>query len=249
MRRVLIACPAYNGQVDRLTVNTIDAARDEGRERGWDVRSLYISGSADIADIRNQVIGIALKAQADDLLMIDADVSASGPGTFAHIMAHDVDFVAGLYRMRTDAKVVYPVRWPDERVLIETPNGPLLEAIGVPAGFLRITGNALRKMSEGDDVKWVQDDEKCKGVRYPFISDWTWHKHGDTWKRLSEDYTLSERWREVGGTVWVDPALKLNHTGPKVFPGDFMAQLGNDFFAERGPVEAALARASLYETK
>jgi hypothetical protein len=229
VRRVLIACPAYNGQVCRNTAHTIDAAKDEGRERGWDVKSLYVNGSADIADIRNQIIGIALKANVDDLLMIDADVSASGPGTFAHLMAHEVDFVAGLYRERTDDRVNYPVRWPDEHNIIETPTGPLVEAIGVPAGFLRVTGKALKKMTEGPDVRWVQDELKCKGVQYPFLFDWTWQQdETGHWKRMSEDYTFSRLWREAGGQIWVDPALKLNHTGPKVFYGDLMAQISQN---------------------
>lgn len=240
-RRVLIATLAYCGQVNALTTQSVDQAKDEGRANDWEVRWVALNGSADIADMRNQVLGLFLNTPCDDLLFVDADVSWS-PGTFAHIMSHDVDVVAGLYRERTDARVKYP--WLQQGSMMENPvtGLPLLEAEAVPAGFLRLRRDGVEELSAQSDTHWVQDNAKLKGIRYPFLFDWTW----DGNRRLSEDYTYCHRWRSIGGKVWVDPALKLDHTGQKVFVGDFMAHLQIEAMAQvssLGPRD--MARAAL----
>lgn len=37
---------------------------------------------------------------------------------------------------------------------------------------------------------------------------------------LSEDYTFSERWRQIGGRIFMDPTIKINHIGQFPFEGD-----------------------------
>jgi hypothetical protein len=41
----------------------------------------------------------------------------------------------------------------------------------------------------------------------------------------SEDYNFCRRWREIGGTCWVDPDQTLHHIGTKVFSGNLMRWL------------------------
>ena len=240
-RRVLIATLAYSGQITSLTAQSVDQAKEEGRDNGWEVRWMILNGTADIADMRNQALGLFLNTPCDDLLFVDADVSWS-PGTFAHIMRHDVDVVAGLYRERTDGRVKYP--WLQQGSMIENPVSglPLLEAEAVPAGFLRLKRDGVEKLAGQYDTRWIQDDAKLKGICYPFLFDWTWNGN----RRLSEDYTYCHRWRAIGGQVWVDPALKLDHIGQKVFVGDFMGHLHNEAMAQVSSLDPkAMAEAAL----
>jgi hypothetical protein len=44
---------------------------------------------------------------------------------------------------------------------------------------------------------------------------------------LSEDYALVQKWRELGGRVWVDPTIKLSHTGIRTWKGDYGSWLAN----------------------
>lgn len=249
MRKILIATIAGGGMMTVQTSQSIDQAKDEGRANGWEVRSIQVPGTADIANMRNQVIGIFLNTTCDDLLLVDADV-AWGAGTFAHIMTHKVDFVAGLYRERTDARVAYPVRWPEKRRhWVDPLTGlPLLEADRVPAGFLRLSRSCVEKMGAGGDVRWMENTESLPGTSYPFLFDWTWRQKKDgEWNRESEDFTFCRRWREIGGTVWVDPALKLNHVGQKVFGGDYMAFLQLEAMSKLPPISnsVGMAKAAL----
>lgn len=248
-RKILIAVPAYCGQVNTPTVMAIDGSKEEGRRRGWEVRSKLYWGTADLADTRNQIIGEFRHTDCDDLLMVDGDVSW-GPGNFDYIMSHHVDFVAGLYRERTDYRVHYPAEWPAERRgHIDPVTGrALIAAISVPAGFLRVTRNCIEMMAHRDNVHWVQDPNKINGIRYPFLFDWAWVKEGEQLRRKSEDFSFCCHWRDVGGTVWVDPALKLHHTGPKTYEGDFAAFLQSDVInspaTSRDAARSALALVS-----
>jgi hypothetical protein len=37
---------------------------------------------------------------------------------------------------------------------------------------------------------------------------------------LSEDYTFSRRWQDIGGEIWLDPSISLNHYGSFNFQGN-----------------------------
>jgi len=43
---------------------------------------------------------------------------------------------------------------------------------------------------------------------------------------LSEDYTFCRRWQDMGGDIWLDPSISLNHYGSFCFQGN-PAQLIN----------------------
>ena len=40
-------------------------------------------------------------------------------------------------------------------------------------------------------------------------------------KWTTEDYAFCDRWREIGGQLWVYPDIEFTHTGNKSFTGNF----------------------------
>ena len=52
------------------------------------------------------------------------------------------------------------------------------------------------------------------GIVWRLFDDLPWHM-GD-W---GEDFAFCKRWTDIGGKVWVDPALELTHIGPHSFAG------------------------------
>lgn len=245
-RQILIGTPAHGGHITVQTATSVAQARDECQSRGWEVRFLPLVGSADVADMRNQLVGLFLNTTCTDLVFVDADISW-GPGNFARLLEHDVDVVAGLYRERTDDRVAYPGVPSEPRTVVWGTRGPLVKADVVPAGFLRVTRNCLEVMARAPGVRRVSDGAKLAGLPYPFLFDWTWT--GDDvkgWRRLSEDFTFCHRWREAGGEVWIDPAIKLDHVGQKVFRGDLMGFIQSSVLAGAPMSDpASAARAAL----
>jgi len=38
---------------------------------------------------------------------------------------------------------------------------------------------------------------------------------------ISEDYTMCNKWKDMGEKVYMDPSITINHLGPKKFIGNF----------------------------
>jgi hypothetical protein len=45
-----------------------------------------------------------------------------------------------------------------------------------------------------------------------------------TRRYLSEDYTFCRRWQELGGSIWLDPSINLDHQGTHLFRGNISNQ-------------------------
>ena len=45
---------------------------------------------------------------------------------------------------------------------------------------------------------------------------------------LSEDYTFCRRWQDMGGEIWLDPRVALNHSGHYTFRGNVRKIIGGD---------------------
>lgn len=54
---------------------------------------------------------------------------------------------------------------------------------------------------------------------------------------LSEDYTFCRRWQDIGGDIWLDPSISLNHYGHFCFQGNPNAIINWDTPAQTPPVK------------
>jgi len=51
---------------------------------------------------------------------------------------------------------------------------------------------------------------------------------------LSEDYTFCRRWQDMGGEIWLDPRVALNHSGHYTFRGNVRKIIGGDNMSNVG---------------
>lgn len=216
-RHITLAVPAYAGTVHLSTLRSLlhDVVQLVGR--GDKFTLIDECGSGIIQDSRAEICARFLESDSTDLVLLDHDIGWEAGGLL-RLLDHDVDFVAGSYPFRRDP-IVFPIRWIKEREeLWADPKTGLIEVAGVPAGFLRVTRNALLKMTEAHpDLAY-----ECHRLDYkPVIGLFEPYRIGKT--KLSEDYSFCQRWRDLGGKVWVDPQIAMTHIGNKPFSG----QLGN----------------------
>jgi hypothetical protein len=220
MPDVFIAMPAHSGQVMVPTACAIAGAYTEAHQLGWQMPELHIlAGYADLIHARNKLIYLFLKSECTHLLMVDADLSWM-PGAFERIVSHPVDFVGGIYRRKTDEVEQYPVLFTSPRQMHSSV--PLLEVQAIPIGFARLTRSCVEQLVETVGDKKLHDDD---AQELPWLIDFE-YRDG---LRLEEGFSLCRRWREMGGQVWLDPMIKLGHTGLKTFPGDLMARIQADY--------------------
>jgi hypothetical protein len=65
-----------------------------------------------------------------------------------------------------------------------------------------------------------RDDHKQKLKENLYSLFDTSHDQENNNNYLSEDYTFCKRWRDMGGKVWLDKSIRLDHIGRKMFKGD-----------------------------
>jgi hypothetical protein len=214
MRRVIyMALPAYHGTIRVETSAGIVNAAIDCAAKGWDLRYRLSIGDCILPRVRNRFIADALADPAvTDLFFIDHDI-AWEDGAIIRMLEHPVDFVAGVYPKREDP-ITYPVRYLKDQPTMTDPATGLVEVEGVPGGFMRIRTSALRRMVE--HYAHLEYEEEALASK----NAWALFDYDLNGKRYwGEDFVFCNRWREMGGKIWVDPLLSFHHIGPKPFRG------------------------------
>jgi hypothetical protein len=166
-------------------------------------------GNTDIADARAGIVAKFLKGSGTDLVFIDHDVLWE-EGALLKLIDYPVDFVAGAYPRRADP-IEYSVRYLEKKELWADPETGLIEVAGVAAGFMRCTRSMLERMARDyAALTYVRQGQAIVGLFDLYRLDT---------KKFSEDYSFCQRWRDIGGKVWLDPNIRMGHVGSKVFTG------------------------------
>lgn len=190
----------------------------EAAGAGFSITEFHWVGDSLISHARNVCVARFLESDCTDLFFLDSDV-ACGPGAISRMMKHPVDLVAGVYRVKSET-VRYPVEWLDRPELWADPETGLLEARDVPFGFVRLTRKAIEQMVEEHRDDWFlaagDDSLKC----WPLFN--TEVREHRFW---GEDFYFCRKWRELGGRVWVDPEIPLQHIAQDGTP--YIGHLGN----------------------
>lgn len=185
----------------------------------WD----YIARPADFhieRAINNTLTELMERDDFTDVLLIDSDESWK-PEDVVRLLMHPQEIVAGSYRMKNNGdEYVGSLKWVDDcPVGIMLPDGSaLLEAERVAAGFLRIKLSALRKWAAAYP-ELVSDEPDGKKVQ--FFSRMVAKDHEGNNVVHCQDMAFSRRWREIGGQLWIDPMLQVDHWWTTCYPGNF----------------------------
>jgi hypothetical protein len=214
----MIAIPAYTGQIHLGTMRSLMTDLLALKDRGDSFEVHDECGNALIADARAQIVAQFLATDNDILVFIDSDVSWER-GALLKLVDHPVDMVAGIYPQRRDP-INYCVKWIDKPEL-QAVDG-LLEVLGVPAGFMKLSRAQLEKMVE----QYPDTEFYCENApehrSWALFADYRIGKH-----KMGEDYSFCKRWTDMGGKVWIDPEIKMGHCGFKTFMGHLGDHLRN----------------------
>lgn len=184
--------------------------------------------------------------EATHLMFIDADINFDCLDIM-HMIQHDKDIVVGAYPKKdlywkqiikaaneegvTDEEMIkrfganYALnfRWTereDGTRSVRESDG-LIELKDAATGFMLIKRSVFEKMINAyPDLYFKNDlnlDKEFEKWTYLFFD--VMHEQ-DTKRYLSEDYAFCRRWQALGGQVWLDPLVKLDHVGHFTFQGD-----------------------------
>lgn len=200
---VYIGIPVIDGKPYAALVDSLLAEQVLGYGKGVHFLVDWEIGCSLIGHARNKLVKRFLDTkEADCIVFVDADISWSG-GQLAKLAQRPEDVIGGTYRAKSETEKFH-VREPVEKV------GSLYRVGGLPGGFIKISRPAFESIKAdfySDGAGTVLEDYFPTGLRDGVF--------------YGEDYGFCRLWREAGGSVWLDPSIRLrHHDGGRHFTGD-----------------------------
>jgi hypothetical protein len=116
----------------------------------------------------------------------------------------------------------YNVNYINNTIHIEN---NITEVRHLATGFMMIKRDVIEKMSAAfpstkytDDVNFLTKEENK--YAYALFDCGVLYDH-----YMSEDWMFCERWKKMGGNIFIDVSISLNHTGSETYRGCYMASL------------------------
>lgn len=209
MRTVLVAAPSYDGKVNVWHATALAETSKIGLANGINVLAIYMSYDALVQRARNDIFKMAHDSNIDDLVFIDCDVDWA-PADFFKLLEHDVAIVSAPIIKKSDMELSYSMKLLGDYVVGD--NG-LVEVDGNATGMMRIRSDAIKQIWEASEE--YQEPHKPEPSRMVFDVRIV---NGQLW---SEDITFCEKWRDLGGKIYIDPTINCGHSGEKRWVGDF----------------------------
>lgn len=214
---LLVATPmAGGGLCDMAFASGLDALRAECLRRGLRLSTVFLRGESDVQQARNRCFAEFLAGDHSHMLFIDADIGFS-PDAVLRLLAHNQPLVGATYAKKTLGPVQFAVSLLPRAERTDT---GLVEVNGLPGGFLMIRRDCAERMAGAyRDLAFEPKDGKD--------SEQGWRRHlfnvfgaelADR-TRWSEDIAFCRRWAAIGGQVWLDPYILLEHWGMACFSG------------------------------
>ena len=220
-RKILVGTLTYDGRLPVEWVDCLLRSTTLCIQNNIELYPIMLKGEHFIEKGRNDIFDLAIKNDFDDLIYIDSDILWN-PEDLIKLLEHDVDCVSATYRRKTTEEVSYPVKFTrngEGSDLIEySEEKDLWKVYGVPAGFLRINKNGMKKLFENcDKYNDVRGDERGGDKAIVFYTSFC----EKTREFVSEDIGFCNNWMDsCKADLWLDSSIKLQHQGSVNFSGD-----------------------------
>lgn len=183
------------------------------QEAGWDEGMANSIGCPYISRARATMLRKAQDAQADVIVFIDHDLSWK-PKDLLTLIETPGDVVAGTYRFKQEPEEYMGSLIPDIHQRPQVRSDGALLAHSIPAGFLKITREAVAKfMFHFPELQYIEEGTLTVDLFNHGVHKGVWY---------GEDYAFARNWNERCGQIWIVPDLDItHHLGDKPFPGNF----------------------------
>jgi len=209
--RVRLGVPAYGG-VHPATVRSLMLTYHALTLCGYEVEVDLVSGGSVLTKVRNEITQRFWEAGEDYLVFLDSDMAWKAVDVVRLLMTGK-DLVVGNYRVKTDEDkwVCYIPTDEHGRPIVQD---GLVKTMDAGTGFMAISRDCIRKMRKCyPELFYTDKDDKEIVALFDFVL-----KDGKYW---GEDYTFCERWRGIGGEIWMVPDCTIEHIGQKAWTGNY----------------------------
>ena len=247
--KFFIATPCYGGQLNEPYFRSVIKLMTFFNGHQIPLAFGTIANESLVTRARNVLLAYFLASDYTHLLFIDADIEFNVEDVLK-LYVHDKDVIVGAYPKKgvawdriksnildpnnkektlTDRDIAaygsdYAINFKfinKEQKTIAVENG-IIKLHDAGTGFMMIKREAILKMIKAyPEFKYNNDvninNESLKDHFYAMFD--TSIDPVDR-RYLSEDYTFCRRWQEIGGDIWLDPSISLNHYGHFCFQGN-----------------------------
>lgn len=214
---LILATPCYGGMIHLIYMQSLLALQSACEARRLPLQSDLGGGEALISRARAGMMARFLASDATHLLFADADVGFTPDDVF-RLLDAGRDVVGGFYpKKRVDTGALSrgdPLSAATTLEARPLPDGygeGLHRVAALGTGFLLVSRAAAQRMTEGyahlraglGDVAGSQVKDAVM-VFDSFIEP-------ETGRYLSDYEAFCRRWRDLGGEVWADAAVRVSH--------------------------------------
>lgn len=214
---LFIATPCLDGNVNAHYAAALVRTTSLLDQRGIRCEIQFEIGNSLIADARNKLVAKFLASAATDLVFIDSDISWK-PEDLLRLATHPQPVVAGVYQRKSRAKLDFAVKFGPTIAMDES---RLIEVERAGTGFLRLRRDCLQALVAANPALKLKNPLQPGDPNFYALFD-TSIVDGHY---VGEDFSFCDRWRALGGKVFIDPAVELAHHGAAVYDEPLMKHL------------------------
>lgn len=215
--RLHFCIPCYGGQINEGCFISILKFMATAQRLALNFTIDTMVNESLVTRARNSLVAKMLyfEPKSTHLMFVDADIGFEPEEIFKLILA-DKDVCGGLY-----PKKALPISYVVNKVPDAEKDGNFVEVMNLGTGFMLIKRTVLEAMIEKFPELHYQDniglDKKYDPFKYALFDT---EIDPVSKEYLSEDYLFCKRWREMGGKIYADLSITLNHIGHYTFRGD-----------------------------
>ena len=244
--RIFVATPCYGGMLTEAYFRSMVRTLTFFNQHQIPLAFGTIANESLVTRARNVLVAYFLQSNYTRLLFIDADIEFQVEDVLK-LIAHNKEVCVGAYPKKgvnwqrikdsinsrpgqdiSDRDIAaagsdYAINFKfinreSKQIAIE--NGVIKLHDGA-TGFMMIMREAIDKMIAAyPDLKYNNDLNTPPDLQDFFYAFFDTMIDPKDRRYLSEDYTFSRRWQDIGGDIWLDPTISLNHYGSFNFQGN-----------------------------
>lgn len=227
-KRVFLAIFSHTGEVHYAGLNGIATDLLVAVAAGIEIRPKPYIGYTMLPAGRNSAVADFLASDCTHLVMADNDEGWKA-GTICKLVSqatkYDLDVIGVAFPLKQEGDLTFAFDWLEPGVKpVADPATGLIECKGIGTGLICISRRCLEKMVPV--AEWYYDGSAGNG-RVPMLFEYAIKDH----KLYGEDILFCHKWRDLGGRVFVDPSIQVEHIGRKVYSGTLQKWI-NDLPAE-----------------
>ena len=241
MTSLFIATPCYGGQVNVFFMESIINLIFECKAKNIQCSFFQIPFESLIPRARNVCASAFIKSKCTHMIFIDSDIEFRAADVI-QMISTNVDLIGGSYPTKNINNKLFEkicnenrkdsfrnivsksVNYTSKKIksAVTNENKRKIECEYIATGFMLIKQNVFIKIINqcGETIKYTNDipaynQYSINNELYDFFQSKVIDK-----KYVSEDYGFCKLWDSVGGKIYTDLTVKLNHIGNMTYYGN-----------------------------